>query len=78
MIDLVISLASQFWPYIAGAFGVVLVYFKGRSDSNTKHKVKDQERALDKHKAIDQAIRDSDGDTRPLDDRLREHGRLRD
>ena len=78
MIDVLFNLVSEFWPYIAGALVVITAYFKGASDTKNKAKVEDLEGAIDVHKRVDQALRDLDGDTRPVDDRLRKHGRLRD
>ena len=62
----------------AALLGVLLVYQRGRSDQRKDAKVEDMEHAIEIRKRADQAARDADGDTRPVDDRLREHKRLRD
>ena len=38
----------------------------------------DRDNAQDIEERVDEALRKHDGDTRPVDDRLRERGRLRD
>ena len=78
MIGAVLGLVEQFWPFIAGAVAILVAYFKGGSDQKHKAKVDDLEGAINVRKEADQALRDFDGDTRPIDDRLRDLGRLRD
>jgi hypothetical protein len=78
MIDLLFPVLRDFWPYIAGAFGILVAYFTGRSNAKKDSKIDDMENALDIRRRADEALRNFDGDTRPIDDRLRDLGRLRD
>lgn len=66
---------------IAGLLALVGVYLAGRqsggSAARAKAKQRDATRALDIKEKADDALRDRDP-ARPVDERLHEHGRLRD
>ena len=78
MIEIATALLSNFWPYIAGAAAILFAYFKGSADKARSYKTEDMENALDVHKRADAALRRFDGDTRPVDERLRDLGGFRD
>lgn len=52
-----LPLLSEFWPILAGVGGAiaaaVTVYFKGRSDADNKHKLKELERDRETRKRMD-------------------------
>lgn len=68
--------------YLAIAGGILLaawvVYARGKSAARAEAEVDDLKGALDVHHRADEALRRADGDTRPVDERLRGHNRLRD
>lgn len=72
--------------YAAAAFGLLLLVLgakakwtrDGKVKERAKNREKDQENAQEIENRVDDALRKHDGDTRPVDDRLRERGRLRD
>lgn len=75
-------LLGEFWPYIAGAVGLLSVFLFGRSggkkSAELKMKRKDGGNARNIRKRVDETIENLDSDSRPVDDRLRGKGRLRD
>ncbi len=76
------AILGEFWPYIAGAIGVTLVFLFGRSNGKKTERLKmeraDSQNASEIRERVDDTLRKHDGDTRPVDDRLRDKGRLRD
>ena len=79
------------WRWLAGSkagrmaaltgsalLAVALLYRKGRRDAEQAAERDALQGYADTRKTADDALRASDGDTRPVDERLDEHGRLRD
>lgn len=65
------------WAAFAAA--VVLAIFRaGVRRERDRAEARDLRGALDVHHRVDEALRRHDGDTRPVDERLRAKGRLRD
>ncbi len=64
---------------LAGGFvlSVALLYRKGHRDAERAAERDALQGYVDTRKTADDALRASDGDTRPVDERLDEHGRLR-
>ncbi len=64
---------------LAGGFvlSVALLYQRGRRDAERAAERDALQGYVDTRKTADDALRASDGDTRPVDERLDEHGRLR-
>ena len=79
MLDLVTSEIGQ---YIGGAIVVLLAYFGARRSGAKAERRKQEKKKWrdysDTRKRADQAARDADGDMRPVDERLRDSGALRD
>lgn len=67
---------------VAGLVALLGVYAAGRRDGSSRARQRaseaDTERAREIEERADEALRRHDGDTRPIDERLRERGRLRD
>ena len=76
------SLLAEFWPYLAGAAGIVSVFLFGRTNGKKTEQLKmeraDRKNATEIKERVDETLRDLNADDRPVDDRLREKGRLRD
>ena len=86
MIGFITDLLGGLWPklvliggIVASAIGAV---WKLRRDAvrldRAKREKEDRDNARRIEDAADQARRDADADRRPVDGRLRDHGRLRD
>lgn len=80
--NILLSLFSEFWPYIIGALGVLAAYLGGQNSGKKSERLrqerKDTQNARQIEERVDETIRKHDGDTRPVDERLRDKGRLRD
>lgn len=76
------AILGEFWPYIAGAIGAVSVFLFGRSNGKKTERLKmeraDSQNASKIRGRVDDTLRKYDGDTRPVNDRLHNKGRLRD
>lgn len=76
------AILGELWPYIAGAIGIASVFLFGRSNGKKTERLKmeraDSQNASKIRERVDDTLRKHDGDTRPVDDRLRDKGRLRD
>ncbi|WP_420011124.1 hypothetical protein [Tateyamaria sp.] len=75
-------ITSRFGRAAALAAGVLLAFFavrrSGYRAAQEDRAIQDANAALDVRGRADEAMRRAEGDNRPLDDRLAEHGRLRD
>lgn len=75
-------ITSRFGRAAALAAGVVLAFFavrrSGYGAAKKDRALQDANAALDVRDRADEAMRRAEGDNRPVDDRLAEHGRLRD
>ncbi len=75
----VTSKVGRIAAIIGAAFAALgFAYLRGRSSAKADQERKNLEEYKDVRKNVDEAVRRSDGDTRPVDERLREHGALRD
>ena len=79
MIELLLSDAGKI---LGGAIVVLLAYFGARRSGAKAERRKQEKKKWrdysDTRKRADQAARDADGDMRPVDERLRDSGALRD
>jgi len=79
-------LGTRIGRWIGGALAAAAAVFtvlqmakrQGAKDALAKVKEADQERSNEIEKRADDALRKHDGDTRPVDERLRGYDRLRD
>lgn len=85
MIDFILGLfdgGGGIYGIIAGAVAFVGaglgLYLKGGSNAKKNAKIDDYERAHEIGDKADEARQNSDADKRTGDDRLRDHGKLRD
>ena len=79
MLDLIIGDALPWILGIAGsAIALLVAFLGGGSRVRNKQKLGDVNRAMDIKDKADEARTDSNNDDRSGDDRLREHGKLRD
>ena len=87
----IMTVLAIIWRWLAGSkagrmaaltgsalLAVALLYRKGRRDAEQAAERDALQGYADTRKTADDALRASDGDTRPVDERLDEHGRLRD
>ena len=58
--------------------GILTVYSKGRRDAQRAEERKRLQDYAETRKRADEALERAEADTRPADERLKEHGRLRD
>jgi hypothetical protein len=66
----------RMWPLVAGAFGVLALYAKGRQDQKTKQQNKDLKQDLETLKRVQNVKTNTDVNASL--DRLRRNGDLRD
>lgn len=76
MIDLILSLLSPFWPYIAGALGILGALFlgrrQGRVNERDRQAAKDAKADLQAHERINNAETGSGMSDAERVDRLRD------
>ena len=69
MLDILLGLGLEFWPYIAGAIGVIAVFFGGKRSGQKKEQYKQKERDYEHANEIRDRVRNDTGDVvRKFDD----------
>ena len=62
----------------AAALGILAIYGKGRRDARTAQEHEALENYADTRRRADEALKRAEGNTTAPDERLKQHGRLRD